>query len=101
MPPSQRENKLPDAEALEDDERQYGHGPLSAEELDQKYVTRPTCGNQDLTILGIQIDLIITQRLCRFMNSSLHCSILSMIIKRNQQVLPPLVRNKALMGLAT
>ena len=29
---------MPDAEALEDEERQYGHGPLSKEELDQKYV---------------------------------------------------------------
>jgi hypothetical protein len=36
MAPSQRELKMPDAEALEDDERQYGSGPLSMEELDLK-----------------------------------------------------------------
>src|SRR5271169_2087547 len=96
MPLSQRENKIPDAEAIEDDERQYGHGPLSAEELDQKCVSSTTCGVHGLTILGIQIDLIITQKLCHFMSSSLHCLILSMIIKRNQRVPLLLVRSKAL-----
>jgi hypothetical protein len=30
------ELRVPDAEALEDDERQYGHDPLSEEELSLK-----------------------------------------------------------------
>lgn len=32
----------PEAEAEEDDERQYGHGPLSKEELEAKYAD-PAC----------------------------------------------------------
>jgi hypothetical protein len=33
---SQAISQKPDQEALEDDERQYGHGPLNKEELDAK-----------------------------------------------------------------
>jgi hypothetical protein len=36
MPQSQMDINIPDAEAQDDDERQYGHGPFSKEELDQK-----------------------------------------------------------------
>jgi hypothetical protein len=39
MPSSQKDVKVPDAEALEDNERQYSHGPLSNEELNQKCVS--------------------------------------------------------------
>ena len=63
MPSSQRDVKIPDAEALEDDERQYGHGPLSKEELDQKYVLSPVHKTNVLSIPDTQIGLIIIQRL--------------------------------------
>jgi hypothetical protein len=39
MAPSQRTTMNPNDEAQEDDERQYGHGPLSKEELEQKHVS--------------------------------------------------------------
>jgi len=102
MPSSQRDIKLPDAEALEDDERQYGHGPLSKEELDQKCVSSPVCKPDVLkpTVLSIpdtQIDLIITQRLYRFMIFSLHYLILSMITRKNLRALRLLVQSRVLM----
>jgi hypothetical protein len=62
MAPSQRENRVPDKEAQEDDERQYGHGPLSAEELQQKRVTIFKSDFPWLTVSGIPIALIIVQR---------------------------------------
>ncbi|KAI9649319.1 DNA ligase (ATP) [Ciborinia camelliae] len=37
----QNKNKKPDAEAIADDERQYAHGSISKEELDDKYPNRP------------------------------------------------------------
>ena len=33
--------KVPDAEAIEDHDRQYGHGPTTEKELDSKYPNRP------------------------------------------------------------
>jgi Mg/Co/Ni transporter MgtE len=62
MAPSQRENRVPDKEAQEDDERQYGHGPLSAEELEQKRVTIFKSDFPWLTVSGIPIALVIIQR---------------------------------------
>jgi len=97
MPSSQKEVKVPDAEALEDDERQYGHGPLSKEELDQKCVLNPVRKPNVLIIPDTQIDLIITQRLYRFMIFSLHYSILSMITRRNPRDSQLLVQSRVLM----
>ena len=62
MAPSQRENRVPDKKAQEDDERQYGHGPLSAEELELKRVTISKYDLLWLTYLGIPIVLVIIQR---------------------------------------
>ena len=97
MPSSQRDVKIPDAEALEDDERQYDHGPLSKEELDQKCVSSPVRKPNVLSILDTQIGLIITQRLYHFMISSLHYLILSMITRRNLRALRLLVQSRVLM----
>ena len=66
MPPhSQRE---PDAEAVEDDERQYGHDPLSRQDLDSKYIS-PICRWKVAKFIyqGIKIALIITPRLVHSM----------------------------------
>jgi hypothetical protein len=97
MPSSQRDVKIPNAEALEDDERQYGHGPLSKEELDQKCVSSPMRRPNLLSIPDTQIGLIITPRLYHFMISSLCYLILSMITRRNLRALRLLVQSKVLM----
>ena len=69
---SQGESKAPDKEAQEDDERQYGHGPLSKEELDLKHVLR--CPVEKivllLTLQGIPTGLTTTPRRYRFMSFS-------------------------------
>ena len=97
MPSSQKDVKIPDAEALEDDERQYGHGPLSKEELDQKCVSSHVHKLNVLSLPDTQIGLIITQRLYHFTIFSLHYLILSMITRRNLQALRLLVQSKVLM----
>jgi hypothetical protein len=67
---SQRDISMVDVDAAEDDQRQYGHDPMSEEELSKKYliskITRPA-----LTITGIQIDHTITQRHSRFISCTL------------------------------
>jgi hypothetical protein len=80
MAPSERDKRVPDKDAQEDDERQYGHGPLSAEELEQKHVTKLKPDFLWLTVSGILIDLIIIQRPYHFMNSLSRCSTPSLII---------------------
>ncbi|RDW94914.1 DNA ligase-3 [Coleophoma crateriformis] len=41
MAASQNRRKAPDADAEREDELQYGHGPFSRDELDEKYPARP------------------------------------------------------------
>jgi hypothetical protein len=97
MPSSQKNVKIPDAEAIEDDERQYGHGPLTKEELDQKCVSSHVRKLSVLSIPDTQIGLIITQGLYHFTIFSLHYLILSMITRRNLQALRLLVQSRVLM----
>jgi hypothetical protein len=97
MPSSQKDVKISDAEALEDDERQYGHGPLSKEELDQKCVSSHVRKLNVLSVPDTQIGLIITQGLYHFTIFSLHYLILSMITRRNLQALRLLVQSRVLM----
>jgi hypothetical protein len=97
MPSSQKDVKIPSAEALVDDERQYGHGPLSKEELDQKCVSSPMRKLIVLSIPDTQIGLIITQKLYHFMIFSLHYLILLMITRRNLQALQLPAQNRVLM----
>jgi len=103
MPSSQKDVKVPDAEALEDDERQYGHGPLSNEELNKKCVSSLYALRKPfvLSIPDTQIGLIIIPRLYHFMISSLHCSTLSMTTRRNLQALRSLAQSKGLMDPPT
>lgn len=41
--------RQPDPEALEDDELQYGHGPISTEELEARYSLSPALRHALLT----------------------------------------------------
>lgn len=37
-----KRQKSPDVDALEEDEKQYGAGPLSLEELNEQYIPAPS-----------------------------------------------------------